>query len=418
MKAWQELFDLSWLLTMRISSSQIDMQLMNYNGHTASQMLKTTQSLRKVLQGTAGPAEGIFKPKLEDARIEEIPFSTAKVARRSGSSKLTVLDPAPYIVQGELDQLMTNVRNLARKLKYGDPLQFGLMEGDGVIREQNPSDPSQIMFTFVFKPISGHSQPRSLRASLLSNETDHSLSDRVQIANDLAKAVIFVHTFGFVHKNICPENILLSTDDPLSLGHSYLVGFGAFRNAEGHTWRRGDDAWERNLYRHQQRQGPFPDEHYIMQHDIYSLGVCLLEVGLWESFVLYDESGKCGPSPAFSESLAACGRASNKDCFVLLARKVLPRRMGTKYARIVETCLTCLDNGNTDFGDESEFQDVDGVLVGVRYIEKVRHPPDPRSAYRLTCTSGSFGAIQSLYLIYRTSCSFMKFQTRFRSKFL
>jgi hypothetical protein len=26
-----------------------------------------------------------------------------------------------------------------------------------------------------------------------------------------------------------------------------------------------------------------------MQHDIYSLGVCLLEVGLWKSFIEYPE---------------------------------------------------------------------------------------------------------------------------------
>jgi hypothetical protein len=45
--------------------------------------------------------------------------------------------------------------------------------------------------------------------------------------------------------------------------------------------------------------------------------------------------------------------------------------MGTKYTQVVETCLTCLDPENTDFGDEEEFQDADGILVGVRYIEKV-----------------------------------------------
>lgn len=49
----------------------------------------------------------------------------------------------------------------------------------------------------------------------------------------------------------------------------------------------------------------------------------------------------------------------------------LRRQMGTLYAKIVETCLTCLDKGNVDFGDEKEFQDEDGVAVGVRYIEKV-----------------------------------------------
>jgi hypothetical protein len=46
--------------------------------------------------------------------------------------------------------------------------------------------------------------------------------------------------------------------------------------------------------------------------------------------------------------------------------------MVTKYAEIAETCLTCLDPENADFGDATEFEDEDGICVGVRYIEKVR----------------------------------------------
>lgn len=39
--------------------------------------------------------------------------------------------------------------------------------------------------------------------------------------------------------------------------------------------------------------------------------------------------------------------------------------------RFVETCLTCLDPDNVDFGDEKAFEDENGVLFGARYIEKV-----------------------------------------------
>ena len=37
--------------------------------------------------------------------------------------------------------------------------------------------------------------------------------------------------------------------------------------------------------------------------------------------------------------------------------------MGQRYADIVESCLTCLDKTNPDFGNEKEFMDEDGVLV-------------------------------------------------------
>jgi hypothetical protein len=116
-----------------------------------------------------------------------------------------------------------------------------------------------------------------------------------------------------------------------------------------------------------------------MQHDIYSLGVCLLEIGLWRSFVVQDDGGEFVPSPALLSS--APGPISDvervqgdglKDQLVALASSELPKWMGTSYSEIVRTCLTCLDPDNVDFGDEREFEDEDGIVVGVRFIQKVR----------------------------------------------
>jgi hypothetical protein len=60
-----------------------------------------------------------------------------------------------------------------------------------------------------------------------------------------------------------------------------------------------------------------------------------------------------------------------KEHLVALAKRVLPNKMGEQYEEIVVNCLTCMDRDNADFGDQSEFKEVDGVLVDVRYIEKV-----------------------------------------------
>jgi hypothetical protein len=111
-----------------------------------------------------------------------------------------------------------------------------------------------------------------------------------------------------------------------------------------------------------------------MQHDIYSLGVCLLEIGLWSSFVEYTPN----QSTARPQTYDLCAENPNefshpeivKSRLLSLATKELPGKMGTMYARIVESCLTCLDLGNEDFSDEPELQE-DGVAVAVRYIEKV-----------------------------------------------
>lgn len=391
LETWQKMFDPSWFLILMTSSSQIDAELTRQHETSASSFLNSIQTLRNTLRGNA-PQEGtIFLPEdgLRSARIFNLPFSSSKIAQRAGSSKLLILDSIPCPAQGNIQRLTTDVRELARKLVHADPIQFGLLQCYGVVKELTPQNARPMFFTFVYRTVEGHSMPQSLRASLLTGEAKHSLSDRLDIAKHLAKSISFVHTFDFVHKNVRPENILLLRDKPSSLGHSVLVGFEDFRTAEGHTVRLGDSAWEKNLYRHPRRQGPRPDDYYIMQHDIYSLGVCLLEVGMWQSFVFYNEDGSCIPSPilgALSEGLTPFKPVLVKDLLVSLARAVLPQRMGTKYARIVETCLTCLDEENVDFGDEREFQDADGVLVGVRYIEKVSSVMKPHPPLKITDT--------------------------------
>jgi hypothetical protein len=60
-----------------------------------------------------------------------------------------------------------------------------------------------------------------------------------------------------------------------------------------------------------------------------------------------------------------------KEHLVSLAKTALPRHMGGKYAKVVETCLCCLDEGNADFGDEYGFEQGDDVSISVRYIDKV-----------------------------------------------
>lgn len=57
---------------------------------------------------------------------------------------------------------------------------------------------------------------------------------------------------------------------------------------------------------------------------------------------------------------------------VSLAKDRLPVVVGERYTNLTTACLTCLDkvDGNT-FGTEKELHDQDGILVGVRYIEKV-----------------------------------------------
>lgn len=152
----------------------------------------------------------------------------------------------------------------------------------------------------------------------------------------------------------------------------------------------GDAEWAANVYRHPSRQGERLVESYKMQHDIYSLGVCLLEIGLWAPLVRYDakEGTALSPQPGaifddyVKENASAIPPSRDisnmllsgeplKSYLVGLANTELPSLAGDKYAETVVTCLTCLDQENNGFGDESEMVDEDGILVGVRFIEAI-----------------------------------------------
>lgn len=179
------------------------------------------------------------------------------------------------------------------------------------------------------------------------------------------------------------------------MGPSFLVGFEQLRRVEALSNFKGDLQWERNLYRHPVRQGLWSEEAFTMQHDIYSLGVCLLEIGLWHPFVhlrsgrpfKHLRSGRSskrmrnGPIPCSELGIEAAIREKNtrrggfaiKEKLVALARARLPSLVGDRYTELVLACLCCLDRGveNVFNMQGAEVKDKDGIIIGVRYIENV-----------------------------------------------
>jgi hypothetical protein len=67
------------------------------------------------------------------------------------------------------------------------------------------------------------------------------------------------------------------------------------------------DSWRlliASLDRHPTRQGTLLEEQYKMQHDIYSVGIVLLEIGLWASLVSYQGADTDNATAAPSTLLA------------------------------------------------------------------------------------------------------------------
>lgn len=371
LQSWQRELDPSWYLTLRIADRDLMKdQLIKRRG---TEKLSVARHVLDALQVDTDPSDQVFlrEDKIHSATHSDIPYSTSKVIQIPGLGKF-ILDSADCSSRQDAQLFHKNVQNLARKLQRVDADSFHILKCHGVARINDPQTKQLLSLDFVFHFPKGCLQPQSLRGHLLSQAT-HSLSDRIDLSKQLATSITYIHILDFVHKDIRPETVLIFKKGESHLGPLYLLGFRAFRLADNKTFRAGNSVWSENIYQHPDRQGSNPNADYIMQHDIYSLGVCLLEIGLWESFV--SKEGHVSPLLAGFEHDPSTfiGKRSLKDHFTTLAREKLPARMGKMFTEVVVNCLTCMDETNEDFANQSEFESSDGILIGVKYVKKVKY---------------------------------------------
>jgi hypothetical protein len=212
-----------------------------------------------------------------------------------------------------------------------------------------------------------------------------SLGDRFGIAHRLALTVLNVHGSLWVHKNIWSKGILLFQRSsagtigpflaqemvaaaPTKGGEkttrlfAFLGDWGYARPVKDATEMRSDFEIEPNLYRHPDRQGA-PTRQFSRSHDIYALGVVLLEIGLWKTISrLFDsrikEGQRTGKLPKPRDVRSA---------LVSLAQRDLSKEMGDTYASAVVACLTGDLRKNSDMELSLDFREkvVDTVAMGM-----------------------------------------------------
>lgn len=386
LEAWQRRFDPSWYLITLLSASAIDEKLQDERrSPSARRIIQTREIIRNVSTQRSHSDGTIFRPteSISNDR-EKIPGTNTYTSSYDGRQIL--LDRTNYAPKANLETTKSNVRDLARMLRNVDPDSFGLLKCVGAV-EIPPQDSTgtpqsqNTQFEFIFEIPNGLNSPKTLREILLSRPRI-SLTKRMKLAKQLARSIMFVHTTGFVHKGIRPETVLIFEEDNTDIGPSFLIGFERIRRAQGQTDLMGDLEWEKNLYRHPYRQGQWSEEAFKMQHDIYSLGVCLLEIALWHSF-LVQEPDNTEPHPwdelniqsAISDRNSRRGGTAIKAELVAITEDRLPSLVGDQYTNLVLACLCCLDTEskhNVFEGPGSAVKDEDGIVVGVRYIENVR----------------------------------------------
>ncbi|KAI1182806.1 hypothetical protein F5B17DRAFT_418881 [Nemania serpens] len=165
------------------------------------------------------------------------------------------------------------------------------------------------------------------------------LDARFTLALKLAEAVFFLHTAGFVHKNITSSSVV-ALQQPgsasTSLDDCYLMGFDLIRGVDGKTSREGAvrdkevearSIWEFDIFQHRDRLCGKNSPRYTKTYDVYSLGVLLLEIGSWEPFIEI--------VPGLDED-----DPSDWTAELLEAASMLGPKTGRRYQRLVTWCLS------------------------------------------------------------------------------
>ncbi|KAJ4319131.1 hypothetical protein N0V84_006493 [Fusarium piperis] len=190
------------------------------------------------------------------------------------------------------------------------------------------------------------------------------LDDRVRLAHTLAVALWSLHSLDWLHKSLCSANILFFPSAFSTSAHSptaaaalvpdiqrpYLTGFDAsrpdFDQALSVAPRNPSIA---TLHRHPASLRGFP---HCKPMDIYSLGLVLLEIGLWKILQAYHR-------PHYSAD-----RWRDKVVRAVLVPG-LGSKVGRRYRDVVEKCLSVSEE-MTSAEAAKVLEEVVTALEGIR----------------------------------------------------
>ncbi|KAF2232015.1 hypothetical protein EV356DRAFT_518054 [Viridothelium virens] len=287
----------------------------------------------------------------------------------SGTSAV-VAEYKPYSPsrdQSDMEALTARVSQLSALLKANKKTAFRSLRCCGW--EDEPANNRFILyFEIPVRFQDPEPEYRSL-SDLLKNPRNlgrPSLDARLKVAHILAKAVQSWHNIGWVHEGISSSHILFFVSHQIRAvvyDEPFLQGFDLARPNVAPSIGRYVDDITFNVYRHPARQGPSREGHRKV-HDFYSLGVVLLELGLWQdaNAIVMPKRGERLEVSTMQEKLQAA------------ARDRLPHYAGVSYEKAVTACLSGQPAVEKDDRNESELAKtfkklvIDELAQGVRII--------------------------------------------------
>ncbi|KAI0149399.1 HET-s/LopB domain protein [Pestalotiopsis sp. NC0098] len=202
------------------------------------------------------------------------------------------------------------------------------------------STSSEFAFEFGYPVGTSETEPVSLKDLIESEQSSDRLSLplRFHIALTVSLAIGAFHADGWLHKSLRSDSIkFFFTEQNSSCIYRdpYLVDFEYSRPEAAATILASDNNLQRNLYRHPDRQG-LPTAKFNKIHDVYSLGVVLLEIGVWQTAESMREDY------LEDHDLRDTGKVSSemRDMFLEKAEESLGHTMGQAYQEAVKACIS------------------------------------------------------------------------------
>jgi serine/threonine protein kinase len=234
-------------------------------------------------------------------------------------------------------------------------------------------DPSRFAFGLVYEfpcspSLSQQSlSPRTLNDILRISQDSRerpSLGDRFKVAYDLAVSVLEFHKVGWMHKSISAYNVVFFVtkgSKPVEWAKTaYIIGFNRSRPDEPAAFTEGP-ATDAKTRKYQHPEYSKTGLRFHPSFDYYSLGIILLEIGLWKTL---DD---------MTRGWEVTSRNHLREMLVERRVPLLGHSMGVGYRNAVHACL----EGKEDFGLQLDAEPIDGNTLSLLSFEK--HVVEPLS---------------------------------------
>jgi hypothetical protein len=327
-------------------TSETALQALARNNHNGFELLRPVMLRRTIQQPqpiemgiTVGASKFSGRPKLLEfkgyrAGLERTDIEAAKRRVELLSGVLSSQKPLEYrcLPFASWDHEESNYRIV---LKFDIPLEY---------------DPTRWV---------------SLREAIkITRKSDRpTLDERLRVAVAIAMAVYKWHVTGWVHQGIESHDILFfykQQEQRLDYCSPFLGGFEFARPSQAPSQGSYVEDLDRDVYRHPERQGPSRNGHR-KRHDLYSLGVVLLEIGLWQE----------ATETANPRRLKDLGVKVMVDNLISAVTDRLAFYAGKTYADVVLRCLrndfgvSLDDEAQTNLDQASRFLILDKLREGV-----------------------------------------------------